>query len=81
MRGILEGMRTTLDIDPRVLAAARARVRAGRNRSIGEAISELSLAGLEPIGPKTAATGLIMLPAVPGRVITNEMVEEALLDE
>ena len=33
-------MRTTLDLDPRVLAAARGRVQAGSSRSIGAAVSE-----------------------------------------
>jgi len=75
-------MRTTLEIDPRVLAAARARVNVGVNRSIGDAVSEFALLGLESLDLEPPTTsGLVLLPAVPGRVITNEMVGEALADE
>jgi len=75
-------MRTTLEIDPRVLAAARARVHEGRSRSIGEAVSGLALAGLEAEAPRQPTTGgLVLLPSVPGHVVTDEMVAEALLDE
>ncbi|MDR3068847.1 MAG: hypothetical protein LBU50_05025 [Cellulomonas sp.] len=75
-------MRTTLEIDPRVLAAARARVYEGRNRSLGEAVSQLALAGLASEVPQQSrASGLVLLPSVPGHVITDEMVAEALLDE
>ncbi|MEE4024096.1 hypothetical protein V1Y59_13490 [Gordonia sp. PKS22-38] len=75
-------MRTTLDIDSRVLAAARARVNEGRNRSIGEAVSELAIAGMTTGGRHTAdAQGLVLLPSAPGHVITDDMVAQALLDE
>lgn len=75
-------MRTTLDIDPRVLAAARSRVNAGLSKSIGEAVSELALEGLAADAPdQPIENGLVLLPAVPGHVITDEMVAEALLDE
>jgi len=75
-------MRTTLDINPRILAAARARVHEGRSRSIGDAVSDLALAGLASEAPASPTTdGLVLLPSVPGHVITNEMVAEALLDE
>ncbi|GAB89120.1 hypothetical protein [Gordonia rhizosphera] len=72
-------MRTTLDIDPRVLAAARARVNDGRNKSIGEAVSELAIAGLATTSPVTTDTnGLVLLPSSPGHVVTDDMVAEAL---
>lgn len=77
-------MRTTLTISPRVLAAARARVNEGRNRSIGEAVSELAEAGLTAVGALPAAPtadGLVLLPSVRGHIITDEMVAEALLDD
>ncbi|MCL2422383.1 MAG: hypothetical protein FWD11_00565 [Micrococcales bacterium] len=75
-------MRTTLEIDPRVLAAARARVHEGRSRSIGEAVSQFALAGLASEVPQQPATGgLVLLPSVPGHVVTDEMVAQALLDE
>lgn len=79
-------MRTTLDIDPRVLAAARGRVQAGVSPSIGAAVSDMALKGLEhrldvSYGPTiTLETGLLVLPEVEGHVITSEMVEAALAD-
>jgi hypothetical protein len=77
-------MRTTLDIDPRVLAIARSRVTAGNSKSLGEAVSALALAGLaaeELTSPHAAGGGLVLLPTQPGHVITDEMVAEALLDD
>ena len=77
-------MRTTLDIDPRVLAAARARVNAGENKSLGEAVSDLALAGLsegDRAAPPTDSNGLVLLPIAPGHVVTDDMVADALLDE
>ena len=70
-------MRTTLDIDERVLAAARARAHA-RGTSVGKEVSELALKGLQ--GPATVTTegGFPLLPAVPGHVLTDEMVAAAL---
>ncbi|GAB4100567.1 hypothetical protein [Sinomonas halotolerans] len=73
-------MRTTLDLDPRVLAAARARVRARESRSVGAAVSELALAGLaaQAAGaPSDADGGLVLLPAAEGHVVTDEMVAKA----
>jgi hypothetical protein len=78
----LGGVRTTLDIDPRVLAVARARVRAGQDNSIGEAVSSLALAGLAARGPgESTSGGLVLLPSVPGHVVTDELVAESLLDD
>ncbi len=77
-------MRTTLDIDPRVLAVARSRVNAGLSNSLGEAVSSLALAGLAAeadVPTDTVAGGLVLLPATPGQIITDAMVTEALLDE
>lgn len=76
-------MRTTLDIDPRVLAAARARVNSGQSRTLGEAVSYLATVGLESAAENLPAghRGLLLLPSAPGHVITNDMVEEAMLDE
>ena len=75
-------MRTTLDIKPRVLAAARARVHSGLNTSIGEAVSDLALAGLGAEAPVSASvSGLLLLPSVAGHVVTDEMVTEALEDD
>ena len=75
-------MRTTLDIDPRVLAVARSRVDQGQYKSLGEAVSALALAGLDSAAqvPVTAG-GLVLLPAADGHVVTDEMVAAALLDD
>lgn len=83
MRVTIGAMRTTLDLDPRVLTAARSRVNAGQNRSVGEAVSALALTGLaaSTSSATTEANGLVLLPTVPGHVITDEMVGEALLDD
>lgn len=74
-------MRTTLDLDDRVLAAARSRARA-RGISIGQAVSELALDGIEAhvAAAHVSAAGFPMLPAVPGHLITDQMVEDALAD-
>lgn len=75
-------MRTTLDIDPRVLAVARSRVDQGQNKSLGEAVSALALAGLGSEAEVSPAVGgLVLLPTADGHVVTDKMVAEALLDE
>lgn len=78
------GVRTTLDIDDRVLAAAKSRARA-RGITVGQAISELALRGYEAEEERTAsqlASGEFpMLPPVAGYVITDEMVERALTED
>ncbi|RNI24453.1 hypothetical protein EFY87_04635 [Flexivirga caeni] len=69
-------------MDPRVLTAARAGVDEGLNRSVGEAISALALAGLARQSSTGAVDhGLALLPSRSGRAITDEMVAEALLDD
>ena len=75
-------MRTTLNLDPRAAVAARARSRQ-RGITMGEAVSELVLAGLEAEATTTPRRrkNLVLLPSVEGHVITNEMVSEALDDE
>jgi hypothetical protein len=54
----------------------------GQNKSIGEAVSSLALAGLAATAPHhTASDGLVLLPTAPGLVVTDELVAEALLDD
>ena len=75
-------MRTTLDLDDRVLAAARSRAHV-RGISLGTAVSELALEGYNAQGPPARAAddeAIPALPRVPGHVITDEMVENALSD-
>ena len=76
-------MRTTVDLDPRLLAAARARANQ-RRITLGAAISELGLSGLAREQPEsdTSAQGLVMLPtAANQQVITDQMVADALAEE
>ncbi|ALX06227.1 hypothetical protein [Aeromicrobium erythreum] len=79
-------MRTTLSVDPRVLAVARARVAAGLDASIGEAVSALALAGIESTQVRSdpepsTRNGIVLIPSDPGApVVTDEMVAD-LLDE
>lgn len=70
-------MRTTLDIDDDVVAAAR-ELAAGERRSIGSVISELARRGLTPARVET--DGDLPVIRVPGGVapITPEMVRRAL---
>lgn len=75
-------MRTTVDIDDRVLAVARSRARTHRI-TLGRAISELALKGYEAQEAEVALGGddFPMLPEVDGHVITDDMVERALVDD
>lgn len=75
-------MRTTLDLDPAVLSAARAKARAERI-SLGKAVSELALAALRsPKAPSAESTsGFPVLRGVPGHVVTDELVAANLDDE
>lgn len=67
-------MRTTLDIDPAVLSAARAKARADRV-SLGTAISELARAGMRvPRNGDTEPTGFPVMSGVAGHMVTDELV-------
>ncbi|MGH8989507.1 MAG: hypothetical protein ACRDXC_13090 [Acidimicrobiales bacterium] len=74
-------MRTTLDLDPAVLSAARAKANAERI-SLGKAVSELALSGIR--GPRSArrsASGFPVLSGVPGHPVTDELVASDRDDE
>lgn len=75
-------MRTTLDLDERLLAAARSRA-AERGVTLGQAVSDLGLKGYEAErgAESVPPTGFPMLPAVAGHVITDDMVDKALADD
>jgi len=74
-------MRTTLDLDPVVLSAARAKAAAERI-SLGKAVSELALSGLRaPSSQFTTASGFPVLSGVPGRPVTDELVAAHRDDE
>jgi hypothetical protein len=65
-------MRTTLDLDERVIHAARAKA-AADGVSLGRAVSDLVLEVIQQ--PVPAAPGLRVLPATPGHLITDELVK------
>jgi hypothetical protein len=69
-------MRTTLDIDDGVLAAARA-IAEAENRSLGSVISELARRGLVPAQRSTGAFPTFDVPA-DAAPITPDMVDRAL---
>ncbi|MBO0899014.1 antitoxin [Cellulomonas sp. zg-ZUI222] len=68
-------MRTTLEIDDRVLAAARA-IAEQQNVSIGRAISDLAERALEGTAPASTVRGFPVFHGPAGHVITDEMVAE-----
>lgn len=71
-------MRTTLDIDDDVLQAAKELAQA-RGRTAGQMISELARKGLEPRPPAAKVrNGVPLLPHEPGRIVTIQMVDDAL---
>lgn len=75
-------VRTTLDLNEKLLVAAKARARE-QGITLGSAISALALAGLaaEDANRPVDDHGLRLLPHLPGHVITDEMVADALADE
>lgn len=69
-------MRTTLDLDERVVVAAKARARQ-RGATLGAAVSELALAGLDADASSAEPAtrhSLVLLPSTPGHTITDDMV-------
>lgn len=74
-------MRTTLDLDPAVLSAARAKANAD-HISIGKAVSELALAGIKaPRSQRSRAAGFPVLSGVPAHSVTDESVAAYRDDE
>ena len=75
-------MRTTLDIDPTVVQAARA-LAASRSVSLGQAISDLALKGLGASTQKASLRGGIPVLKAPkgAKPVTLEDVKQALDDE
>lgn len=70
-------MRTTLDIDPKALEAAR-QLAAHRGQSLGAAVSELILKGLQNEARLARRSGFPVFPAGPqSRPITLEDVRQA----
>lgn len=74
-------MRTTLDLDPTVLSAARAKANA-EHISLGKAVSELALAGIKsPRSPRASASGFPVLTGDPEHPVTDELVASYRDDE
>jgi hypothetical protein len=70
-------MRTTLDIDPKALEAAR-QLAAHRGQSLGAAVSELILKGLQGDAQHRRRGGFPVFPATPSsHPITLEDVRQA----
>lgn len=65
-------MRTTLELDDRVLAAARAKADA-EGISLGRAVSDLALKAIDVV---YAPTDFPVFAAVPGHVISDELVAQ-----
>jgi len=66
-------MRTTIDLDERVLSLGRAKANREKT-SLGRAISDLVLDGLGQ--PATLPEGFPVFTAQPGHVITDELVAQ-----
>ncbi|MGL5810549.1 MAG: DUF2191 domain-containing protein [Nocardioides sp.] len=74
-------MRTTLDIDDRLLAIARVRA-SERNISLGKAVSELIEQGLTSRPAfELSETGWPVFDSPPGHIVTDDMVRAALDEE
>ena len=72
-------MRTTLDLDDDVLAAARS-IAAARKQTMGKVVSDLlrqSLATKLKKGPN----GITLLPRRPAVIVTNELIDRLRQDE
>ena len=74
-------MRTTLDIDEYVLGAARV-IAEQQSISLGRAISQMALRGLQAANQTPKGTGFPILPSNgTGHVITDELVARYRDDE
>ena len=69
-------MRTTLDLDPNALEAAR-QLATHRAQSLGTVVSELILKGLRADAPARKANGFPVFAASAGKTITLDDVKAA----
>jgi hypothetical protein len=72
-------MRTTLDLDEDVLAAAK-EIAAGRGTTMGKVVSELVRSALKPKKGPSIRNGIHLMPPSDGPIITLEEVNR-LRDE
>ena len=73
------GMRTTLDLDDDVLAAARS-IAAVRRQTMGRVVSDLVRQSLAT-KLKKAPSGIPLLPRRRGVIVTNELIDKLREDE
>lgn len=70
-------MRTTLDLDPDILFAAKA-LGGHTGQTLGQVISDLVRKALAADKPTVKVrNGVPLLPSEPGRIVTPQMVEDA----
>jgi hypothetical protein len=72
-------MRTTLDLDDDVLAAARS-IALARKQTMGKVVSDLVRQSLN-IKLRKRASGMPLLPRRPGVIVTNELLDKLREDE
>ena len=72
-------MRTTLDLDNDVLAAARS-IAGARKQTMGKVVSDLVRQSLATTA-KRGTTGIPLLPRRPGVIVTNELIDKLGQDE
>jgi hypothetical protein len=72
-------MRTTLDLDDDILAAARS-IAAARKQTMGKVVSELVRRSLAT-RVKKMPSGIPLLPHRPGVIVTNELIEKLREEE
>jgi hypothetical protein len=68
------GVRTTLDLDDDVLAAARS-IAAARKQTMGKVVSDLLRQSLTT-KLKKGPSGVLLLPRRPGVIVTNELIDK-----
>ena len=72
-------MRTTLDLDDDVLAAARS-IAAARNQTMGKVVSDLVRQSLAT-KIKQRPSGIPLLPRRPGVIVTTELIDKLREEE
>jgi hypothetical protein len=72
-------MRTTLDLDDDIVAAARS-IATARKQTMGKVVSDLVRQSLTT-KTKRGPAGVRLLPRRPGIVVTNELIERLREDE
>jgi hypothetical protein len=74
-----KSVRTTLDLDDDVLAAARS-IAAARKQTMGKVVSDLMRQSLAT-KLKKGRSGVPLLPLRPGIIVTNELIDKLREEE